>query len=75
MKAEKAAKYKELKQAKNKKLFEEWFLSYKPDDVKNSKEEIKNIKKTKRKRNKTKKSNLFNLYNSNKSRKNRKNLY
>ena len=32
MKAEKAAKYKELKQSGNKKEFEEWFLNYKPDD-------------------------------------------
>ena len=30
IKAEKAAKYKEFRESGNKKMFEEWFLSYKP---------------------------------------------
>ena len=39
IKAEKAGKYKELKLSKNKKLFEEWFLNYRPDEIKTIKEE------------------------------------
>ena len=58
MKAEKAAKYKELKQSKNKREMEEWFLNYKPDDPTNVKKSIpKNAKK--RKTRKTKKNNSF----------------
>jgi hypothetical protein len=34
MRAEKAAKYKELKQSNNKKELDEWFLNYKPDKKK-----------------------------------------
>lgn len=58
MRANKAEKYKELKQAKNKEQFEEWFLNYKPDTFKNSnniikqesqKEEIKSTTKPKTK--------------------------
>ena len=77
MKAERAAKYKELKQSKNKKLFDEWFLNYKPDEIKTKKEEDSNDKKRKerkKKKSKTKKNGIFNLYGS-KSRKNKKNLY
>jgi hypothetical protein len=81
MKAEKAAKYKELKTNKDKKQFEEWFLNYKPDDIKtnnDTKETIKKEKKEKNKKrikkNKTKKNNFFNIYGS-KSRKNKKGLY
>ena len=36
MRAEKAKKYKEIKESKNKKELEEWFLNYRPDDMKNS---------------------------------------
>lgn len=54
MKAEKAAKYKELKDSKNKKLFDEWFLSYKPD-LKQNQQTIKN-KKTIKKNKKTSKT-------------------
>jgi hypothetical protein len=35
MRAEKAAKYKELKQTNNKAEMDEWFLNYKPDQGKN----------------------------------------
>lgn len=75
MKAEKAAKYKEFKQSKNKKLFEEWFLTYKPDEIKTSKENNinKSIKKGKRK---TKKNGFFNPFGkASKSRKNKKDIY
>jgi hypothetical protein len=75
MKAEKAAKYKELKKTNDKKQFEEWFLSYKPDDIKTSKEERKTSKKIKKKRKHTKKSGFFNLYGSKKTRKNKKAIY
>jgi hypothetical protein len=73
MKAEKAAKYKEFKEGNDKKQFEEWFLNYKPDDIKTDK--IINLEKYKRKnKNKTKKNNFLNIYGS-KSRKNKKGLY
>lgn len=74
MKAEKAAKYKEFKQSEDKKKFEEWFLSYKPDDIKNEKNNKKIERKQKRKRRQTKKS-IFNLYSSSKTRKNKKSIY
>ena len=74
MKAEKALKYKELKKNNNKKMFEEWFLNYKPDDIKTQKDN-KNITVKKRKKKTTKKNNgLFNIYGS-KSRKNKKQVY
>jgi hypothetical protein len=75
MKAEKAAKYKEFKKANDKKRFEEWFLNYKPDDDKTSKDERKNDKKSKKKRKQTRKSGFFNLYSSKKTRKNKKDIY
>jgi hypothetical protein len=37
MRADKAAKYKEIKQKNDKGMLEEWFLNYKPDDFKNKK--------------------------------------
>jgi hypothetical protein len=76
MKAEKAAKYKELKNNNNKKDFEEWFLNYRPDDIKTQKEETKSKSKTikKRKKRNTSKSGIFNIYGS-KSRKNKKGIY
>jgi hypothetical protein len=77
LRSEKAAKYKELKNNKNKKLFEEWFLNYRPDDIKTKKEE-KNASLSKKKKNTTKKTTKKNsflkLYGS-KSRKNKKDLY
>ena len=71
IKAEKAEKYKELRQTKNKKLFDEWFFNYRPDDIKSIKEERKTDKKKKRKQKKTKKMGFFNPYNSKKTRKNK----
>jgi hypothetical protein len=67
MKAEKSEKYKELKNLKNQKLFEEWFLNYKPETNKKSKKSVikkddnknndtKNNTKTKKYKNKIKKS-------------------
>ena len=35
IRASKAAKYKELKEKGNKEELNEWFLNYKPDDIKN----------------------------------------
>ena len=76
IKAEKAAKYKEFKQTNDKKQFEEWFLNYKPDEVKTDKKDKKIDQKQKKvKKRKTKKSGFFNLYTSNKTRKNKKSIY
>jgi len=76
IKAEKAAKYKELKHSKDKHLFEEWFLNYRPDDIKTSKEERKQEKKYKKRRKSQRKKNLlFNLYGNKKTRKNKKGIY
>lgn len=49
IKSKKALKYKELKNSKNKKLFDEYFLSYKPDNIeeKNVESIPKNTKNTK----------------------------
>ena len=82
MKSEKAAKYKEFKQTNNKKMFEEWFLNYKPDDIKLDKETSSGLKKTNKKKSKTKtktktktkQSGFLNLYGS-KTRKNKKAIY
>ncbi len=68
MRAHKAEKYKELKQTGNKKEFEEWFLNYKPDDIKNNKINRKNKthpknKLKKKRKSKTKKAtNVFAIY-------------
>jgi hypothetical protein len=76
MKTEKAAKYKELKQSKDKKMFEEWFLNYRPDDIKNQKQERKLNKNDKnKKKRQTRKSGFLNLYNSKKTRKHQKGIY
>lgn len=72
MKAEKAAKYKEFKKNKDDKSFEEWFLNYRPDDIKikpKTKSKSKTVKK--RKKMKTNNTGIFNIYAS-KSRKNKK---
>jgi hypothetical protein len=84
MKAEKAAKYKEFKKSNNKKMFEEWFLNYKPDEMNGEKadnEIINNKSKTRKSKSKTRKSKsksekvgLFNIYGS-KTRKNKKRIY
>jgi len=85
MRAHKAEKFKELKQNRNSEEFEEWFLNYKPDDIKgkkmNKKEEnnktknktIKNPSKTMKNPNKPKKS-FLDIY-GRKSRRNKKDLY
>jgi hypothetical protein len=63
IRAEKAEKYKELKQKGNKEEFKEWFLNYKPDDLKNKKLEKKQEKeKAKKKKRKTRKQKSFSLY-------------
>ena len=51
IRAFKATKYRELKQKGNKEEFQEWFLNYKPDDIKNKKiEKSKKSKKIDKKR-------------------------
>jgi hypothetical protein len=66
MRADKAEKYKELKQKGDKKEFEEWFLNYKPETIQNKKDIDKIDKKKKRntktKKAKTKKSKPFAIY-------------
>jgi hypothetical protein len=68
MRAHKAEKYKEIKQRGDKNEFEEWFLNYKPDDVKGKKDtsdksKDKSVVKKKRKtKPKTKKSKLLAIY-------------
>ena len=49
-------KYKELKLKGDKKEFQEWFLNYKPDDLKNKGEKISKPKTSKTTTSKTKKS-------------------
>ena len=61
IRAHKAEKYKELKQKGDKQEIEEWFLNYKPDDIKNKKIE----KETKTKTNKKKKRKTRNKKNKN----------
>jgi hypothetical protein len=58
IRAHKAEKYRELKQKGNREEFEEWFLNYKPDDLKNKRlEEKENKKKTNKKKTNNKKTN------------------
>lgn len=47
MRAEKAAKYKELKQTKNMKEYNEWFLNYTPSSGKKSIDSVENERTTK----------------------------
>ena len=56
MRAEKARKYKELKNKGNTKEFEEWFLNYKPDEVSKKSEKNSKSKSNKSKSNKSNKS-------------------
>lgn len=66
MKAEKAAKYKELKKTKNKRELEEWFLNYKPDDIHmNVNASTKTRKKRNTKKSKSKVRGLFDFTRSN----------
>jgi hypothetical protein len=60
IKAEKALKYKEFRQNKNKKSLEEWFFNYKPDDNNKSIDKEKKTDKKKRKKKKTQKMGFFN---------------
>jgi hypothetical protein len=53
MRADKAAKYKELKEKNDKVLLEEWFLNYKPDDFRNKKSDDNKPPKKKVKKAKT----------------------
>jgi hypothetical protein len=85
MRAHKAEMYKKLKASKNKEEFEEWFLNYKPDNLKQNEEEqskpkpksskikktVKNSKKSQKKSNKG----LFAMFKNKKTRKNKKDLY
>jgi hypothetical protein len=48
IRSHKAAKYKEIKQKADKKEMEEWFLNYKPDDIKNRKTEKNENEKDKK---------------------------
>ena len=80
MRAEKAAKYKELKQSNNKKELDEWFLNYKPDkkkdDIDKTNANLKGKIKVKSKP-KTKSKPKFkplDIY-GRKTRKNKKSLY
>ena len=68
IRAHKAEKYKELKKSGDKKAFEEWFLNYKPDDIKlnnkgekGDKNNKKNSKSKKTRKNKKKKG-ILGLY-------------
>jgi hypothetical protein len=80
MRAEKAAKYRELKQSKNKAELDEWFLNYKPDQNKNSLEQEKQEKPKKTEKKKKTKAKakarkpFFDFYGK-KTRKNKKGLY
>ena len=71
MRAEKAAKYRELKQSKNKAALDEWFLNYKPDQNKNSLEQKKPEKKKKTKAKAKARKPFFDFYGK-KTRKNKK---
>jgi len=68
IKAEKAEKYKELRESKDKKMFDEWFFNYRPDDLKSEKQPEKK-KKIKKRHRKTKKMGFLNLYNTKKTKK------
>ena len=66
MRASKAEKYKQLKQSTDKKVYEEWFLNYKPDDLKQQKSDDsqgkKNKNKNKKNKRKTQKKKPFAIY-------------
>lgn len=72
MRADRAEKYKELKQKKDSKEFEEWFLNYYPDYLKAQGKNKKQPEKSKKKSSKSKKSSFFNINLGLKTRKNRK---
>lgn len=72
MRAAKAKKYKELKNSKNKKLYDEWFMSYKPDEEKSKPLKVKSVSSKKPRKKKTQKGflNLFKKTNTRRKRKN-----
>ena len=81
MRAKKSEKYKELKSKGNKTEFEEWFLSYKPDDISKKNNKMQEKEKEKllktnneinKSRNTNKSSNLKKSNKINKSNKNKK---
>ena len=73
MRSHKAEKYKELKQTKNKKEFEERFLNYKPDAIREKKEKEKENKNTNKKnKNTNKKNKNTNKKNNKKNKTNKK---
>ena len=80
MRAEKALKYKELKQSNNKKELEEWFLNYKPDkknddtDKTTTKPKVKAKAKAKTRSRTKSKAKPLDIY-GRKTRKNKNSLY
>lgn len=77
MRAEKAKKFKELKDKKGTSEYNEWFLNYQPGDNLDKKN-IKNFKAQstpKKKQKQKQKSIKFNIWGKNKTRKNKKQLY
>jgi hypothetical protein len=79
MRAHKAEMYKKLKASKNKEEFEEWFLNYKPDDLKTEKntkkiEKSKKSKKYKKIKTTKNKKGMFAMFGK-KTRRNKKELY
>jgi len=62
MRAHKAEKYAELKQKGNRQEYEEWFLNYKPDELKKKKKDGDAIEKKKKRKHKTKKVNRLAIY-------------
>jgi hypothetical protein len=86
MRAEKAEKFKELKNKKGTKEYDEWFLNYRPEDKSGNKSEktkqvlkssktVKNKANPKSKAKPKKKNYAFNFWGKNKTRKNKKQLY
>lgn len=65
IKSKKAAKYKELKYSKNQKLFDEWFLSYEPDNpdknMPRKPQSVKNTKTIKKNKKNKKTKKIFNF--------------
>ena len=74
LRAKKAEKFKELKNKKGTKEYDEWFLNYRPDDkTKKSSSKILKMSKTLKNKPKPKKKNYtFNFWGKKKTRKNKK---
>jgi hypothetical protein len=75
LRAKKAEKFKELKNKKGTKEYNEWFLNYRPDEKNIKKISIKSLKMTKTTKNKSKlkkKNYTFNFWGKRKTRKNKK---